>query len=93
MKNKVKQLVAAGYSGGESCGDAARWRSCARWPKGTLSACDPPDTSDDTHDTRDQAVAVCFMLRRDGLGGNGTVFPLETWIEDTLNPQKGRIRT
>lgn len=54
------------------------WTSNAQWPKG--SVCQGKTT--DTHDTEAQARAVCRMLERDGLGGEGKVFPLRTWAEN-----------
>lgn len=59
---------------------ASRWKSCARWPV-TLGFLNNQVTTD-THDTREQADAVCQMLSRDGLGGEGRIFPEETWTEE-----------
>lgn len=56
-----------------------RFKSFAQWPPGTISGGN--DTSDDTHDTREQAEAVCQLLRRNGFGGCGQVFPVRTWTE------------
>jgi len=65
--------------------EASKWRSCSRWPV-TLGFLENQLTTD-THDTREQADAVCQMLKRDGLGGEGRIFPEETWIEE-VKPQK-----
>jgi hypothetical protein len=35
----------------------------------------------DFHETEEQAQAVCKMLERDGYGGEGKIFPIETWVE------------
>ena len=55
-----------------------RWKSNAVWPV-TLRV--PNSHSDDTHDTREQAEAVCFKMRHEGFGGSGIAFPLYTWVE------------
>lgn len=49
-----------------------RWESWARWATGPNSM--------DEHETEEQARAVCLMLERDGLGGDGIDFPLATWV-------------
>lgn len=56
-----------------------KFRSCAEWPDAPPSR--PTSVSTDDHDTESQALAVCGMLERDGLGGEGRVFPLRTWVE------------
>jgi hypothetical protein len=38
-------------------------------------------TTEDTHDTQDQAESVCRILERDGFGGQGKVFPKSTRVE------------
>lgn len=57
-----------------------KYKSVARWPKGT---CDWhwDNQSDDTHETKDQAFAVCRRLEVCGFGGDRTIFPLATWVE------------
>lgn len=52
--------------------------SNAQWPEGLLSG---SDFSADSHETLEQAQAVCDMLRRDGLGGEHIHFPVKTWVE------------
>jgi len=59
---------------------AKNFRSFARWPSGTLPHESPPDASYDDHETAAQAQGVCDLLRKNGLGGDGKVFPLETWV-------------
>lgn len=51
-----------------------KWKSFAKWPFNG-------STTSDGHDTKDQAVAVCRMLEKDGWGGEGEYFPSKTWIE------------
>lgn len=55
-----------------------RWRSCARWPEGTVCG---TDKTTDVHDTKEQAMGVCRLLKQNGFGGNGGVFPIRTWVE------------
>jgi hypothetical protein len=62
---------------------SARWKSCAKWPHtlGFLNS----DTTTDEHDIKEQAEAVCMMLERDGLGGEGRIYPESTWVEQVPN--------
>ena len=62
---------------------SARWLSCARWPH-TLGFLNNNTTTDE-HDTKEQAEAVCMMLTRNGLGGEGRIYPLQTWVEQRPN--------
>ena len=57
---------------------SARWLSCTRWPHmlGFLNN----NMTTDEHGTKEQAEAVCMMLTRDGLGGEGKIYPLRTWV-------------
>lgn len=58
--------------------ESPKWKSFAQWPVGTIAGSDD-DISTDTHDTEAQAKAVCRMLRWDGFGGQGKIFPVRTW--------------
>lgn len=60
------------------------WSSNAQWPKGSIRQSRANDITTDTHDTEAVATAVCRMLESDGLGGIGKVFPVRTWIENTV---------
>lgn len=55
------------------------FKSVAIWPTGVGIHI---TESSDTHDTRDQAEAVCKMLRDQGFGGDGKIFPIETHVEE-----------
>jgi len=55
-----------------------KWKSCAKW-EGNLEFSNSLTT--DQHDTKEQAEAVCEMLERDGFGGDGIHFPINTWVE------------
>ena len=54
-----------------------KWKSLALWPieAGVRS-------SDDNHDTKEQAHAVCIRLRLEGFGGNRQIFPTQVFVED-----------
>jgi hypothetical protein len=56
------------------------WKSIAWWPE-TVSLMSEENTSTDTHHSEEAARAVCGMLRRNGLGGDGKIFPLKTDVE------------
>lgn len=54
------------------------WKSVAIWPK---EANVSNNKSWDEHYTEEAARAVCSMLRRDGFGGEGKIFPTNTYVE------------
>lgn len=58
-----------------------KWRSVAVWPADSGLSIDN-NTSTDTHDTREQAEGVCKLLRENGFGGDGKIFPVETRVEE-----------
>jgi len=62
------------------------YQSNALWPKGVCSTMWGDDISTDTHSTKDAAVSVCFMLERDGFGGQRQHFPLRTWVSSVQQP-------
>jgi len=53
--------------------------SHAQWPDKT--------TSTDQHETREQAQAVLSFLKQNGLGGDGKVFPVATWVTPDEKPK------
>ena len=57
-----------------------KYKSKAQWPSPTVGH-DGATITEDSHDTYEQARAVCDMLERDGLGGMKQIFPLSTWVE------------
>ena len=59
-----------------------RWRSNALWPESALSTSRSNNVTTDFHLTQPAALAVCRMLERDGLGGEGKIFPIKTWVEE-----------
>ena len=61
-------------------GIVSRWKSFAMWPDGCCPGIG--NYSENTHDSRPQAEAVCAALKREGFGGNGQFYPLKTWIEE-----------
>ncbi len=58
------------------------FKSIAVWPHPAVQLGNTANESDDTHDTREEAEAVCRMLRREGFGGEGKIFPLSTRVEE-----------
>jgi len=58
--------------------------SNAKWPDSVMTGSSDNVTTD-SHDTEEQAAAVCRMLKRDGFGGGRLVFPLKTWTEEVVN--------
>lgn len=59
------------------------WKSIAVWPE-TISVGNivGKNESSDTHETEDQAIAVCRLLAIHGFGGMGEVFPLSVRVEE-----------
>ena len=60
--------------------------SNAKWPD-SVCTCRIDNVTTDSHDTEEQATAVCRRLKLDGFGGNRLVFPLKTWTEELTNEQ------
>lgn len=58
-----------------------KYLSKAQWPVGAIAQKRVNDVTTDRHRTEASALAVCRMLERDGLGGEGKIFPIRTWIE------------
>lgn len=69
-EEKIKQLVVVPKN---------KFRSVAVWPAGTI--CDGIDVSTDTHETFEQAEAVCKLLQTRGFGGMRKIFPISTHVE------------
>ena len=57
-----------------------KYKSCCQWPAGTLDGYEN-DISTDTHESIEGAKAVIDLLRKNGFGGDGQIFPVKTWIE------------
>jgi hypothetical protein len=85
-----KSIPSAGnQASGAPPATEARWASWAEWPPGHIIGAEPPNTTHDYHATKEQAEAVCDMLRRDGLGGERCHFPVRVWVTP---PTAGRVR-
>ena len=41
------------------------------------------NTTMDRHDTKKEAESVCKMLQYDGFGGEGEIFPVKTWVDQS----------
>lgn len=74
----------SGILGGRSYSrtKAQKARSIAVWPD-TISVGNVAGKNEsiDEHDSSEAAHAVCRMLKRDGFGGEGKVFPISTRVE------------
>ena len=57
-----------------------RFTSNAQWPEGTLDY--QQNKTQDDHETKEQAQAVCNMLTQYGFGGDDIVYPIRTWVEE-----------
>jgi hypothetical protein len=66
------------------------WQSHALWPGGTVTDNFGKCESHDNHYSKKEAEIVCKMLERDGLGGEGNVFPIKTWVTG-YNENQGEI--
>ena len=55
-------------------------RSHARWAEGVYTSAKGDTISTDDHHSEAAAHAVCLRLQRDGFGGDGQFFPIETWV-------------
>lgn len=60
------------------------YKSCAEWP----SDCCPSigNYSQDSHDSKETAEAICRVLLIGGFGGDGKFFPVRTWVEPIFTP-------
>ena len=63
------------------------WESVAVWPL-EVSTGTTDNTSTDKHITEDQALRVCEALRREGLGGEGLIFPIDTYAREVNDSKR-----
>jgi len=57
------------------------YTSHAKWPTGVgINLGNTQNESTDTHGDKAAAEAVCQLLHERGFGGDGKVFPLQTWV-------------
>lgn len=59
-----------------------KYKSHAVWP---VEAKVHGNHSEDGHDTYAAAYAVCKRLLKEGLGGQGKIFPTGTWVEGPID--------
>ena len=90
--NKVVLCIAELGGIGEVVNDDPEpiaWRSIAVWPDtirvGNVVG---KNESDDTHDSKEQAEAVCKLLEKEGFGGEGRAFPISTRVEPVFESEK-----
>lgn len=62
-----------------------KYVSVAIWPKSSGIG-----ISTDEHDTKEQAQVVCQMLHKNGLGGDGEVFPTHVGVIETCGYNASR---
>jgi len=60
------------------------YRSKAQWPDGSIKQPRANDITTDFHSSLSFAKAVCKMLETDGLGGDGKIFPIITWVDEII---------
>ncbi len=60
------------------------WQSVAEWPKGTI-CCHANDITTDDHGSMEQASGVVALLKKNGFGGDGKVFPIRAYVR--LKPE------
>ena len=58
------------------------WESKAIWPHPEVSTGNTENSSTDTHTSEEQARFVCDALKREGLGGEGLIFPISTRVKE-----------
>jgi hypothetical protein len=58
-----------------------KYKSVAQWPEGTLNGYND-DISEDKHFEYDEAYYVARRLKQEGFGGEGKIFPIDTWVEE-----------
>ena len=56
------------------------WISVAKWPCPQVRLGNGDNSSTDSHGTKEEAISVCRALENEGFGGNGNIFPLETYV-------------
>lgn len=56
------------------------WLSVAKWPYPQVRLGNGDNSSSDEHETKEQAIAVIGALEKRGFGGNGNIFPVETYV-------------
>lgn len=62
--------------------DMKKWASVAKWPYPDVNLMSGDNSSVDYHDTKEQALAVIRMLKKDGFGGGGRLFPIEVFVQE-----------
>ena len=58
------------------------YQSNAEWPEGTIRVAQAENKTQDKHHTKAEAKAVYGMLKKDGYGGDGEVFPVRVWVSE-----------
>ena len=59
-----------------------KWASVAIWPYPDVSLLNGDNSSTDYHDTKEQALSVIRMLKQDGFGGEGRLFPIRVFVQE-----------
>lgn len=56
------------------------WISIVKWPEEKIDLGNENNSSCDFHNSQKDANTVVEMLEKDGFGGEGKVFPTETFV-------------
>jgi len=56
------------------------YESWAKWPYPEVQLGNEENISTDEHPSKEHAEAIIKMLKRDGFGGEGKIFPIATGI-------------
>lgn len=67
--------------------EGQRAQSNVQWPA-SVSLSRDDNVSTDTHMSVEHAATVCRALEREGLGCEGKIFPLRTWVSPVDGEQK-----
>lgn len=58
-----------------------KWQSVAKWPYPQVRLGNSDNTSTDTHNSKEEALEVIALLKKDGFGGNRNIFPVDVYVQ------------
>lgn len=59
-----------------------KFQSNVLWPLDVFLGADGSGMTTDTHETWEEANAICAILREEGFGGQRKDFPLRAWVSE-----------